>query len=99
MFSMFYVHIFERMETLEHHVFFSRSPVSQAYTVMATVTTVLKAVGLFVAELISSFTDWFQTKPAWANLQVLENTELKTTGGSESNYSRRLLTCRHAAFF
>lgn len=58
---------------------------SQAYTVMATVTTVLKAVGLFVAELISSFTDWFQTKPAWANLQVLENTELKTTGGSESN--------------
>lgn len=51
---------------------------------MVTVTTVLKAVGLFVAELISSFTDWFQTKPTWANLEVLENTELKTTGGSES---------------
>lgn len=62
----------------------SRSPVSKAYTVMVTVTTALKAVGLFVAELISSFTDWFQTKPTWANLEVLENTELKTTGGGES---------------
>lgn len=62
----------------------SRSPVSKAYTAMMTVTTVLKAVSLFVAELVSSFTDWFQTKPAWANLEVLENTELKTTGGSKS---------------
>lgn len=61
----------------------NRSPVSKACTVMVTVTTVLKAVGLFVAELISSFTDWFQTKPTWANLEVLENTELKTTGGGE----------------
>lgn len=63
----------------------SRSPVSKAYTDMVTVTTVLKAVGLFVAELVSSFTDWFQTKPAWANIDVLENTELKTTGGSKAN--------------
>lgn len=55
---------------------------------MVTVTTVLKAVSLFVAELISSITDWFQTKPAWANLEVLEDTELKTTGGSESETSR-----------
>lgn len=51
---------------------------------MVTVTEFLKAVSLFVAELISSFTDWFQTKPAWANLEVLEDTELKTTGGGES---------------
>lgn len=55
---------------------------------MVTVTTVLKTVGLFVAELISSITDWFQTKPAWASLDVLEDTELKTTGGSESEISR-----------
>uniref|UniRef100_A0A671YNG5 Peroxiredoxin-like 2A n=1 Tax=Sparus aurata TaxID=8175 RepID=A0A671YNG5_SPAAU len=51
---------------------------------MVTVTTVLKAVSLFVAEFISSITDWFQTKPAWANLEVLEETELKTTGGGKS---------------
>ncbi|KAK5908508.1 hypothetical protein CgunFtcFv8_016559 [Champsocephalus gunnari] len=49
--------------------------------VMVSVTTVLKAVSLFVAELISSVTDLFQTKPAWANLEVLEDTELKSTGG------------------
>lgn len=55
---------------------------------MVTATTVLKTVGLFVAELISSITDWFQTKPAWASLDVLEDTELKTTGGSESEISR-----------
>lgn len=51
---------------------------------MATVTIVLKAVSLFVAELISSISDWFQTKPAWANIGVLGETELKTTGGGES---------------
>lgn len=51
---------------------------------MVTVTAVLKAVSLFVAELISSFSDWFQTTPAWANLEVLEDTELKSTGGGES---------------
>lgn len=51
---------------------------------MVTVTTVLKAVSLFVAELISSFTDWFQTTPAWASLEMLEDTELKSTGGSKS---------------
>lgn len=55
---------------------------------MATVNTLLKAVSLFVAELISSITDWFQTKPVWANLEVLEDTELKTTGGGESETSR-----------
>lgn len=67
--------------------------------VMVTVTTVLKAVSLFVAELISSVTDWFQTKPAWANLEVLEDTELKTTGGGESDNRNKLnlLNCRHAA--
>ena len=51
---------------------------------MVTVTGTLKAVSLFILELLSSFTDWFLTKPAWAQLEVLENTELKTTGGSES---------------
>lgn len=51
---------------------------------MVTATTALKAVCLFIAELLSSLTDWFQTKAAWAQLEVLENTELKTTGGSES---------------
>lgn len=64
---------------------------SKAYTVMVTVTTVLKAVGLFVAELISSFTDWFQTKPTWANLEVLENTELKTTGGVHEKHKAKTL--------
>ena len=58
---------------------------------MVTVTTVLKAVSLFVAELISSITDWFQTKPEWANLEALENTELKTTGGGESGDEQNLL--------
>ena len=58
---------------------------------MVTVTTVLKAVSLFVAELISSVTDWFQTKPEWANLEALENTELKTTGGGESGDEQNLL--------
>lgn len=48
---------------------------------MVSATTVLKALSLFVAELISSVTDWFQTKPTWADLEVLENTELKSTGG------------------
>lgn len=50
---------------------------------MVTVTTALKVLSVFVAELISSITDWFQTKPTWAKLEVLEDTELKTTGGSE----------------
>lgn len=51
---------------------------------MVTVNTVLKVVSLFVAEVISSITDWFQTKPEWANLKVLQDTELKTTDGGES---------------
>lgn len=51
---------------------------------MSTVNAVLKAVILYFAELVSSVTDWFQTQPEWANQEVLENTELKTTGGSES---------------
>lgn len=51
---------------------------------MWTVSGVLKALGLFIAELLSSITDWFQTKPQWANLRVLEDTELKTTGGGAS---------------
>ena len=61
---------------------------------MVSVTTVLKAVSLFVAELISSVTDLFQTKPAWANLEVLEDTELKSTGGSEckSRIKQKLFT-------
>lgn len=53
------------------------------FRAMVTVTMVLKAVSLYVAELISSITDWFQTKPAWASLEVLENTDLKSTGGGE----------------
>uniref|UniRef100_A0A4W6CFA4 Peroxiredoxin-like 2A n=1 Tax=Lates calcarifer TaxID=8187 RepID=A0A4W6CFA4_LATCA len=56
---------------------------------MVPVTTALKVFSLFVAELISSITDWFQTKPAWANIEVLENTELKTTGGGESDIHER----------
>ncbi|KAJ3610382.1 hypothetical protein NHX12_022474 [Muraenolepis orangiensis] len=50
---------------------------------MVTVTTALRAVSLFLAELLSSLTDWFQTRPAWARLEVLENTELRTTGGTQ----------------
>lgn len=63
------------------------------FTVMVTVTTVLKAVSLFVAEFISSITDWFQTKPAWANLEVLEETELKTTGGGKSETVLYFILC------
>lgn len=60
-----------------------------AFRVMAAVTAVLKAVSLYVAELISSVTDWFQTKPAWANPEVLGETELRTTGGGESKKKKR----------
>ncbi|KAJ4948298.1 hypothetical protein JOQ06_019834 [Pogonophryne albipinna] len=58
---------------------------------MVSVTTVLKAVSLFVAELISSVTDLFQTKPAWANLEVLEDTELKSTGGIHERHRAKSL--------
>ncbi|KAM7385572.1 hypothetical protein PAMP_001651 [Pampus punctatissimus] len=58
---------------------------------MVTVTEILKAVSLFVAELISSFTDWFQTRPAWANLEVLEDTELKSTGGVHERHKAKTL--------
>ncbi|XP_072293364.1 peroxiredoxin-like 2A [Eucyclogobius newberryi] len=58
---------------------------------MWTAGAVLKAVGLFVAELLSSITNWFQTKPAWANLRVLEDTELKTTGGVHERYKAQAL--------
>ncbi|KAK7901774.1 hypothetical protein WMY93_018543 [Mugilogobius chulae] len=58
---------------------------------MWTAQAVLKAVGLFVAELISSITDWFQTKAAWADLRVLEDTELKTTGGVHERYKAKTL--------
>lgn len=66
-------------------IFFS---LSVEFRVMVTVTAVLKTVSLLVAEFISNITDWFQTKPAWANVEVLEATELKTTGGGESETSR-----------
>lgn len=56
---------------------------------MSTVDAVLKVVILYFAELVSSVTDWFQTKPEWANQEVLGNTELKTTGGSESQTSKK----------
>ncbi|CAJ1067396.1 unnamed protein product [Xyrichtys novacula] len=58
---------------------------------MATVTTVLKAVGLFVADFFNSITDWFQTKPAWANVEVLEETELRTTGGVHERHKAKAL--------
>uniref|UniRef100_A0A3B4YCF4 Peroxiredoxin-like 2A n=1 Tax=Seriola lalandi dorsalis TaxID=1841481 RepID=A0A3B4YCF4_SERLL len=57
---------------------------------MVTVTTVLKFLCVFVAELISSLTDWFQTQPAWAKLEVLEETELKATGVHERHKARTL---------
>ncbi|GLD65065.1 redox-regulatory protein FAM213A-like isoform X1 [Lates japonicus] len=62
-----------------------------SFGVMVPVTTALKVFGLFVAELISSITDWFQTKPAWANIEVLENTELKTTGGVHERHKAKTL--------
>ncbi|CAL8368008.1 unnamed protein product [Gadus morhua 'NCC'] len=58
---------------------------------MVTVTGTLKAVSLFILELLSSFTDWFLTKPAWAQLEVLENTELKTTGGIHEKHKAKSL--------
>lgn len=51
---------------------------------MSTVNAVLKVLILYFAELVSS---WFQTQPDWANQEVLENAELKTTGGSQSQTS------------
>ncbi|CAL8361132.1 unnamed protein product [Boreogadus saida] len=51
----------------------------------------LRAVSLFILELLSSFTDWFLTKPAWAQLEVLENTELKTTGGIHEKHKAKSL--------
>lgn len=60
--------------------------------VMVTVTAVLKVLSVFVAELVSSITDWFQTKPTWAKLEVLEDTELKTTGGSELETCLKTIT-------
>uniref|UniRef100_A0AAQ5XC89 Peroxiredoxin-like 2A n=1 Tax=Amphiprion ocellaris TaxID=80972 RepID=A0AAQ5XC89_AMPOC len=61
------------------------------FRIMVTVTTVLKVLSLFVAELISSITDWFQTKPEWAKLEVLEDTELKTTGGVHERHKAKTL--------
>ncbi|CAL8391003.1 unnamed protein product [Arctogadus glacialis] len=58
---------------------------------MVTVTATLRAVSLFILELLSSFTDWFLTKPAWAQLEVLENTELKTTGGIHEKHKAKSL--------
>ncbi|TKS85652.1 Redox-regulatory protein FAM213A [Collichthys lucidus] len=58
---------------------------------MVTVTAVLKTVSLLVAEFISNITDWFQTKPAWANLEVLEAIELKTTGGVHERHKAKTL--------
>lgn len=65
-------------------------PVERVW-VMVTVSTVVKSLGLLVAELVSSITDWFQTKPEWANLEVLEDTELKTTGGVHERHKARTL--------
>lgn len=62
-----------------------------AFGVMAAVTAVLKAMSLFVADLLSSFTDWFQTKPAWANPEVLGETELRTTGGVHERHKAKTL--------
>ncbi|XP_020785273.2 peroxiredoxin-like 2A [Boleophthalmus pectinirostris] len=58
---------------------------------MWTAGSVLKAVGLFVAHLLSSITDCFQTKAAWADLRVLQETELKTTGGVHERYKAKAL--------
>ncbi|CAL9687470.1 unnamed protein product [Knipowitschia caucasica] len=58
---------------------------------MWTADAVLKALGLFVAHLLSSITDWFQTKAVWADLKVLEDTEVKTTGGVHERYKAKAL--------
>lgn len=59
---------------------------------MSSVNTVLKVAILYLAELVSSVSDWFQTKPEWANKDILENAELKTTGGSELQTNKKLST-------
>ncbi|CAF98685.1 unnamed protein product [Tetraodon nigroviridis] len=58
---------------------------------MSTVSALLKAVMLHFAELVSSVTDWFQTKPERANQGVLENAELKTTGGIHERHEAKSL--------
>uniref|UniRef100_A0A8C2ZJ72 Redox-regulatory protein FAM213A n=1 Tax=Cyclopterus lumpus TaxID=8103 RepID=A0A8C2ZJ72_CYCLU len=74
------------------YLFFHDIGIFLLLMVMVTVTVVLKAVSLFVVEFISSVTDWFQSEPAWANLEVLEETELKTTGGGESENRKEAKT-------
>lgn len=51
---------------------------------MVTANQALKAVGLFIAYLLKSITDLFLTKPLWASLKVLEDTDLRATGGSKN---------------
>ncbi|CAB1312859.1 unnamed protein product [Coregonus sp. 'balchen'] len=58
---------------------------------MVTSNQALKAVGLFIAYLLKSITDLFLTKPLWANLKVLEETDLKTTGGIYETYKAKAL--------
>ncbi|XP_041755775.1 peroxiredoxin-like 2A [Coregonus clupeaformis] len=58
---------------------------------MVTSNQALKAVGLFIAYLLKSITDLFLTKPLWANLKVLEETDFKTTGGIYETYKAKAL--------
>ncbi|CAL8298752.1 unnamed protein product [Merluccius merluccius] len=60
-------------------------------------TAALKAVGLFLAGLLSSLTDRFLAKPAWAQLEVLESTQLKTTGGIHEKHKAKSLWERSGA--
>lgn len=41
----------------------------------------LLAIGLFLAGIVRALTDLLLKKPVWANLEVLEDTDLRTTGG------------------
>ncbi|XP_055777829.1 peroxiredoxin-like 2A [Salvelinus fontinalis] len=58
---------------------------------MVTANQALKAVGLFIACLLKSITDLFLTKPLWASLKVLEDTDLRATGGIHETYKAKAL--------
>uniref|UniRef100_A0A8C7CG19 Peroxiredoxin-like 2A n=1 Tax=Oncorhynchus kisutch TaxID=8019 RepID=A0A8C7CG19_ONCKI len=55
---------------------------------MVTGNQALKAVSLFIAYLLKSITDLFLTKPLWASLKVLEDTE---KGPPEEIYKAKTL--------
>lgn len=47
----------------------------------------LIAIGLFLAEIVRALTDLLVKKPTWASLEILEDADLRSTGGMLPAYS------------